>query len=135
MSDFPRWQIQLVVSPRDGAPERRLFRKDELAVGRAATNDVAVRSQSASRAHCRLSVDGEGQVWVDDLGSVNGTWLCADGRLVRCAHDRVAAGDTIYVGDCAVALAAAPERVDDVMARSAEIERLLDVAGPPSARP
>lgn len=37
--------------------------------------DVVVDCRYASPRHARVSLDGQGRVWVEDLGSTNGTWL------------------------------------------------------------
>ena len=55
-------------------------------VGRDPDCDARLDSPRVSRWHCCLSeVDGE--VWVRDLGSTNGTWI--DGRRVRSGRLRI----------------------------------------------
>jgi predicted component of type VI protein secretion system len=61
-------------------------------VGRHPDCDARLDSPRVSRWHCCLSeVDGE--VWVRDLGSTNGTWI--DGRRVRSG--RLRAGDVLAI--------------------------------------
>ncbi|MEE4380754.1 MAG: FHA domain-containing protein [Pseudomonadales bacterium] len=43
-------------------------------VGRAETNDLRLTQGHPSRAHARLEVEG-GDVWVEDVGSTNGTFV------------------------------------------------------------
>ena len=43
-------------------------------LGRDAECDIVVPDDGISREHCRFHHDGDG-VWVEDLGSTNGTWL------------------------------------------------------------
>ncbi len=50
----------------------------ELSLGRASNNDIRVEHPSVSRAHLRLSI--EGSVFVEDLGSSNGTFLVEQDR-------------------------------------------------------
>lgn len=45
-----------------------------LYVGRAPTNDLVLHDQRVSARHCAISTTG-GRVFVEDLGSRNGTWL------------------------------------------------------------
>ena len=72
-----------------------------MTLGRSSSCDVCLRGegrdQSISRRHCRLRFDPPNVV-VDDLGSMNGTFLngrpCADGRAPACARD----GDILTIG-------------------------------------
>jgi pSer/pThr/pTyr-binding forkhead associated (FHA) protein len=80
---------QLVASA--GWPPIRLDRALVL-VGRHPDCDARLDSPRVSRWHCCLAqVDGE--VWVRDLGSTNGTWI--DGRRVRSG--RLRAGDVLAI--------------------------------------
>jgi pSer/pThr/pTyr-binding forkhead associated (FHA) protein len=63
-------------------------------VGRAPRADFIVDAPLVSRLHCRLSMDGDDRLDVEDLGSTNGTYV--NGRKVRRAPLR--AGDTLKVG-------------------------------------
>jgi pSer/pThr/pTyr-binding forkhead associated (FHA) protein len=61
-------------------------------VGRHPDCDAQLLSPRVSRWHCCLTeVDGE--VWVRDLGSTNGTWI--DGR--RISSGRLRAGDVLAI--------------------------------------
>lgn len=44
-------------------------------IGRDATCDLALTDGSVSRRHATVSVDGDGVIWVEDLGSTNGTTI------------------------------------------------------------
>jgi pSer/pThr/pTyr-binding forkhead associated (FHA) protein len=70
-------------------PERSLK-----TVGRAPRADFVVDAPLVSRIHCRLRIDGDNCLDVEDLGSTNGTFV--NGRKVRKAELR--AGDTLKVG-------------------------------------
>lgn len=63
-------------------------------VGRAPRADFIVDAPLVSRLHCRLSMDGDDRLDVEDLGSTNGTYV--NGRKVRRAA--LQAGDTLKVG-------------------------------------
>jgi pSer/pThr/pTyr-binding forkhead associated (FHA) protein len=78
-----------------------------IVVGRHPDCDARVDSPRVSRWHCCLSeIDGE--VWVRDLGSTNGTWI--DGRRVRSG--RLRRGDVL-------AIAHLRYRVEEVQAEPA----------------
>lgn len=47
----------------------------ELAIGRAPDNDVCIRDQSVSQHHARAGVTAEGAIFIEDLGSTNGTYV------------------------------------------------------------
>ncbi|MBP7572313.1 MAG: FHA domain-containing protein [Acidobacteria bacterium] len=63
-------------------------------VGRGADCGVRLPSRRVSRVHARLGVDG-GQVWIEDAGSRNGTWINGhrqNGRVVLSDGDEVTVG-------------------------------------------
>lgn len=63
-------------------------------VGRATTADFVVDAALVSRFHCRLAMDGDGNLTIEDLKSTNGTFV-NDTRVDRSPlHD----GDRIRIG-------------------------------------
>lgn len=65
--------VEIVGGPMDG--DRRRVRKMTLTIGRGEGNDVVLLlDSSVSTEHARLVVD-QGQFWIEDLGSTNGTYL------------------------------------------------------------
>jgi pSer/pThr/pTyr-binding forkhead associated (FHA) protein len=109
-----------------GWPSIRLNRA-LVVVGRHPDCDARLDSPRVSRWHCCLAeVDGE--VWVRDLGSTNGTWI--DGQRVRSG--RVRTGDVL-------AIAHHRYRVEEVRAEPASRadrpgtphDGLLSLADPP----
>lgn len=67
----------------------------ELSLGRASSNDIRVEHRSVSRNHLRFYIDGT--VYIEDLGSSNGTYLVEQDKIVsldertkggRDRHDR-----------------------------------------------
>jgi len=72
----------------------RLHERSLKTVGRAPRADFVVDAPLVSRLHCRLSIDVDNGLDVEDLGSTNGTFV--NGRKVRRAPLR--AGDTLKVG-------------------------------------
>lgn len=67
---------------------------DEVTVGRAAGCGVRVEDAYTSNLHARLYRRG-GQLWVEDLGSTNGTWVNAE-RIAAPMH--LGKGDLLQVG-------------------------------------
>ena len=91
-----------------GWPPIRLNRA-LVVVGRHPECDAQLNSPRVSRWHCCMTeVDGE--VWVRDLGSTNGTWI--DGRRVSSGRLRI--GDVL-------AIAHHRYRVEEVRAEPASL--------------
>jgi hypothetical protein len=64
-------------------------------VGRDASADITVPDQTMSRRHARISHNAEG-VWLQDLGSTNGTWVNGHRLLDRCP---LRDGDQVKIGN------------------------------------
>jgi hypothetical protein len=90
------------VAPPARAAHVPLPAQGTIVVGRSRRCDVVMSAPTVSRHHLELrALDG---AWLAvDLGSSNGTWLL--GR--RVGRTRVAPGDELVLGDCAVVLDAA----------------------------
>lgn len=85
---------------RDGQVEVHSLREVNL-LGRAADNTICLADKAVSAYHARLSFQ-DGQWWLEDLGSRNGTRVNQsplDGPLV------VTFGDVIHLGGIALLLA------------------------------
>jgi pSer/pThr/pTyr-binding forkhead associated (FHA) protein len=114
----------------------------QIILGRGQGTTVRIPSADVSRRHCRLRVK-EGQVTVEDLGSVNGTFLNGDevtGPWLVYPGDRLEVGPvTFRVEYDAVPEAqlveeassgSAPISLDDEAAREAEeVEEVEEVEG------
>jgi hypothetical protein len=92
---WPRWRA----ARASRAAPVPLPSEGKIVVGRSRGCDVVVPEPSVSRHHLELrAIDG---AWLAvDLGSSNGTWLM--GR--RVGRARVAPGDELLLGACAVLL-------------------------------
>jgi hypothetical protein len=89
---------RLVVVKSPDLVEGRDFELDsaQLTIGRSGQNDIAIRSDEyASARHARFEPRQDG-VWVQDLGSTNGTYLNG-ARLDR--PRRLNEGDVVRVGE------------------------------------
>src|SRR5262249_49422257 len=75
---------------------RRIFqlKVPESIIGRSHGNTLRIPSSQVSRKHCRLQCEA-GLVYVEDLGSVNGTFL--NGQRVK-NREVVRPGDSLEVG-------------------------------------
>src|SRR5215467_7343994 len=78
---------------------------DELLLGRELLKEFEIADAKVSRRHARLFVTPEGRVWVEDLGSTNGTFL--NGERVERAP--VNLGDQVRVGTTTLELVAASQ--------------------------
>ncbi|MFN7144378.1 MAG: FHA domain-containing protein, partial [Myxococcota bacterium] len=85
-------QVELVIR-RDGHPERRMvLAVGPVVVGRAEDNDIVLSEIGVSRRHARIVVEEDG-VFVEDMGSGNGTWF----RGNRVTRQAVADGDEVVI--------------------------------------
>ncbi len=65
----------------------------QVSIGRALDNDVLLDIPGASRYHARLELD-QGQLWVVDLDSTNGTWIGGE----RVTRHPLGPGDRFQIG-------------------------------------
>jgi transcriptional regulator with AAA-type ATPase domain len=91
----------LLVVGRDSYVTYNLPASGTLTIGRGESNAVRIDDPLASRAHARLHVHVEGgeTMFLEDLGSVNGTRL-KEHPVERGQRVPVVAGDTIQIGSC-----------------------------------
>src|SRR5262245_51532922 len=73
-------ELTIIVSGPDQPNQQFTFKERELAIGRAAGNDIVLRDINVSRRHARLVVH-EGKYVIIDVESTNGTYV--NGRRVR----------------------------------------------------
>lgn len=69
--------------------------RGSVAIGRGGSNDLDIGDERVSRRHALIQAQGEGEFWLVDLGSRNGTYL--NGRRVQQPL-RLADGDELQVG-------------------------------------
>ena len=110
----PASRVVLVVEAPTASRGREFLVAGEATVGRAPGCAIVLGGDYVSAHHARLFERG-GRVWVEDLGSTNGTLL--NGRRVR-RPAAMRAGDRLKIGDVVLGLrleavpepAAAPAR-------------------------
>ncbi|MDR1768500.1 MAG: FHA domain-containing protein, partial [Propionibacteriaceae bacterium] len=66
-----------------------------LTIGRGNDVDLQINDPGISRQHARISVDDDGRVMIEDLGSTNG--ISVDGRKVQAAP--LALGSNLTIGN------------------------------------
>ncbi len=85
---------KLIVASGKSAGRSIAIKRNKLLIGRAEQCDIRPLSEEVSRQHCQVTV-GPAEVWVEDLGSRNGTYV----NNVRIAErTKVSDGDLIKVG-------------------------------------
>lgn len=84
-------------TPRVG---ERLPLRASNAIGRDAGNDIALPDEAASARHATLALE-DGDWWIEDLGSTNGT-LVNGTRITK--RERLRPGDEIAIGRVALRL-------------------------------
>ncbi|WP_077597939.1 FHA domain-containing protein [Olsenella urininfantis] len=69
---------------------------DEVSIGRDPSNSVFLNDMTVSRRHARIDLSGisSGLVTIEDLGSLNGSWV--DGAIINKAT--LKEGSTIQIG-------------------------------------
>ena len=72
VNDRENEALTVVVYHRGGATSARLSASTPLEIGRAPPCNLVIPDESLSRSHARLKLV-ENQVYVEDLGSTNGT--------------------------------------------------------------
>jgi pSer/pThr/pTyr-binding forkhead associated (FHA) protein len=86
--------VKLIVASGKSAGRAITIKRSTLLIGRAEDCDVRPLSDEVSRRHCAVHI-GPADVWVEDLGSRNGT-LVNGSRIT--GKVKVADGDTLRVG-------------------------------------
>jgi DNA-binding NtrC family response regulator len=92
-------RLSLVIYHDAGTEVVPLVMHAAITVGRTAAADIIVPEDSLSRRHARFSWTEDG-VWVEDLGSTNGTFVA--GRKITRAL--IAAGDEVTLGSVIASL-------------------------------
>ncbi len=85
---------KLIVASGKSAGRSIAIKRNQLLIGRAEQCDVRPLSEEVSRRHCAVTV-GPADVWIEDLGSRNGTHV--NGTRIT-ERTKLADGDLIRVG-------------------------------------
>lgn len=86
---------QLIASVEGVEIKHVFLTKDRTTLGRKPGNDIVLENMAVSGAHCMFELVGLADVFVEDLGSTNGTYV--NGKMIRertMLHD----GDGLVIG-------------------------------------
>jgi DNA-binding NtrC family response regulator len=97
-------RLTLLVYHHDGAERVVLNPDTPVTIGRAPPSQVRIRDDSLSREHARFTHHGR-SVLVEDLGSLNGTWIAGD----RVTGGEMIPGDEVMLGNVLVCVRALSE--------------------------
>ncbi len=100
---------QLITSV-DGVEIQRVYlTRDRTSLGRKPHNHIVLTDLAVSGEHCAFELKGLSDVYVEDLGSTNGTYI--NGKMVRrhLLHD----GDVIAIGKFKIRYLSANELTDE----------------------
>jgi two-component system, NtrC family, response regulator AtoC len=119
------WYLMLTTAvPQPTSRLVSLSEESEIVVGRGAGCDVVIDFDGVSRRHARFARGGQ-QVFVEDLGSMNGTLV--NGAAIT-GQRRLAPGDVITLGTVTAVLAATSAvRGQRPLATVTELEERLDI--------
>ncbi len=80
-------RLEALNGPREGEMIR--LEKSLIRIGSAAENEIVIRDDVVSRHHAEIRIAENGESWIRDLGSVNGTFVNGDklGRQERMLMD------------------------------------------------
>jgi len=108
--------VNLVVAHRDGLSTVPLHEGHGLVVGREPPAHIRPRSRRLSRRHARFVLE-EGAVYVEDLGSTNGTWIAG-----RRLHGRMALAPGVEVRLGSVSISVGEDRGEEPVGGAARPE-------------
>ena len=87
---------QLVASVEGVEIMRARLTKPKTTLGRKRHNDIVFDNMVVSGDHCVFELQGDDDVFVEDLGSTNGTYL--NGHMIR-SREPLHDGDFVVVGN------------------------------------
>jgi murein DD-endopeptidase MepM/ murein hydrolase activator NlpD len=93
---FTQTPYTLHLKMPDGSAVDFPILQSEISIGRAPGNDLVIQHSSISRQHARLQLK-EDQVWIEDLGSSNGTYF-NEQRLPKNQPAQLTAGINLRFG-------------------------------------
>jgi hypothetical protein len=106
----PAQGLSLRLEPKEGAPQDIVVPKGgRIEIGRAPDNEgIAVNDIGLSRRHCAIGDEG-GRLYVEDLGSRNGTFVNAE----RSVRRTLKPGDEIEIGESRILVRAPRSAITD----------------------
>lgn len=86
---------QLIASVKGVEVKHVFLKKERTTLGRKAGNDIVLDTMVVSGQHCAFELEGVADVYLQDLGSTNGTYV--NDRMIR-ERTRLHDGDVIAIG-------------------------------------
>ncbi len=86
---------QLIASVKGVEVKHVFLKKERTTLGRKAGNDIVLDTMVVSGQHCAFDLEGVADVYLEDLGSTNGT--CVNDRMIK-ERTRLHDGDVIAIG-------------------------------------
>jgi predicted component of type VI protein secretion system len=123
-------KLQLVLLEGDHKGHRLTVEIGLVIVGRAKGSAIRIPSERISRRHCRIWLEAH-QVWVEDLGSENGTFVNEDPAIGRV---QLNPGDELKVAHVRFRVQYQPEASSEVESRPEPVPQTpyLDPADVPT---
>lgn len=111
-----------VLNKQQKVTERHKFLQPQVKLGRAFDNDVILFNKHVCPYHALLQQDDEGQWWLEDLSSVNGSFV--SGRKAVLAKEPLRSGEVCWLGEQALRLYDDAHPVAETMPFSVTAQRL-----------
>lgn len=103
---MPHADLFLELTRPDGHREYHPVTQLPFRLGRGFQNELVLADDYASARHLEISRDDDGQLWIEDLGSENGTFLAPSQRqrLRVTAKRRIGSGEAVHLGRSRIVL-------------------------------
>lgn len=111
-----------VLNKQQKVTERHKFLQQQVRLGRAFDNDVILFNKHVCPYHAKLQQDEEGHWWLEDLSSVNGSFVLD--RKAVVAKEPLRSGEICWLGEQALRLYDDAHPVAETMPFSVTAQRL-----------
>jgi len=97
---------QLIASVEGVEIKHVYLQKDRTTLGRGADNDIVLDNMVVSGHHCAFELRGLADVFIEDLGSTNGTYI--NGKMVK--RQKLNDGEVVAIGNFRIQYLSASEQ-------------------------
>jgi FHA domain-containing protein len=116
---------QLIASVEGVEIKHVYLQKDRTTLGRGADNDIVLDNMIVSGHHCAFELRGLADVFIEDLGSTNGTYI--NGKMVK--RQKLSDGEVVAIGNFRIQYLSASEQPSGF---SETLAMKLDALGRPA---
>jgi FHA domain len=116
---------QLIASVEGVEIKHVYLQKDRTTLGRGADNDIVLDNMIVSGHHCAFELRGLADVFIEDLGSTNGTYI--NGKMVK--RQKLNDGEVVAIGNFRIQYLSASEQPSGF---SETLAMKLDALGRPA---